>query len=74
MNTTAPYELAWDTAAVANGAHTLTAAARDAAGHETASAAVSVTVTNDDRADRDDHESGTGAVWRHGDRDGHGRG
>ena len=45
-NTTAPYRLAWDTTGVPNGAHTLTAAARDAAGN-TASAAVTVTVNND---------------------------
>ena len=45
-NTTAPYRLAWDTTGVPNGAHTLTAAARDAAGN-TASAAVTVTVSND---------------------------
>ena len=32
-DTTAPYEVTWDTATVANGAHTLTAVARDAAGH-----------------------------------------
>ena len=49
-DTTAPYEVAWDTAPVANGAHTLTAVARDAAGHQTTSAAVSVTVTNDTTA------------------------
>src|SRR5205085_1220710 len=49
-DTTAPYELAWDTATVANGAHTLTAVARDAAGHQTTASAVSVTVTNDTAA------------------------
>src|SRR5204863_465320 len=48
--TTAPYELAWDTATVANGAHTLTAIARDAAGQATTSVAVSVTVANDTTA------------------------
>src|SRR5207249_3500803 len=45
-DTVAPYRLAWDTTGVPNGAHTLTAAARDAAGN-TASAAVTVTVNND---------------------------
>jgi hypothetical protein len=45
--TTAPYELSWDTSTVTNGAHTLTAVARDAAGQQTAAEAVSVTVTND---------------------------
>ena len=38
----APYEVAWPTTAAANGAHTLTAVARDAAGHETTATAVSV--------------------------------
>jgi hypothetical protein len=45
--TAAPYAVAWDTKAVANGAHTLTAVARDAAGNVSTSAAVSVTVAND---------------------------
>ena len=35
----APYEVAWPTTTAANGAHTLTALARDAVGHETTSAA-----------------------------------
>ena len=43
---TTPYALAWDTRTVANGAHTLTARARDAAGNSTLSAAVPVNVTN----------------------------
>src|SRR5204862_7753402 len=49
-DTAAPYEVAWDTAPIANGAHTLTAVARDAAGHQTTAADVSVTVTNDTAA------------------------
>ncbi|HEY7512228.1 MAG TPA: Ig-like domain-containing protein, partial [Vicinamibacteria bacterium] len=40
---TAPYAVAWDTAAAATGAHTLTATARDAAGNRTTSAGVGVT-------------------------------
>ena len=44
--TSAPYSIAWDTAAVANGSHTLTATARDAAGNTAASAPVAVTVAN----------------------------
>ena len=43
-------EASWNTTALANGAHTLTAVARDAAGHETTAAAVTVTVTNDTTA------------------------
>ena len=39
-DTTAPYEASWNTTALANGSHTLTAVARDAAGHETTAAAV----------------------------------
>ena len=42
-----PYEVAWPTVAAANGAHALTAVARDAAGRETTSDAVTVTVLND---------------------------
>jgi subtilisin family serine protease len=42
----APYEVAWDTGTVSNGAHVLTAVARDAAGHTT-TATVTVTVAND---------------------------
>jgi glucose/arabinose dehydrogenase/PKD repeat protein len=45
-DTTAPYVLAWDSRGVANGAHALTARARDAAGNSTLSAAVTVNVAN----------------------------
>ncbi len=44
--TAAPYAVSWDTTAAANGAHTLKAVARDAAGNTATSAAVSVTVLN----------------------------
>src|SRR5947207_13656173 len=44
--TTGPYSLTWDTTAAANGPHTLTAVARDAAGNTTTSAPVTVTVNN----------------------------
>lgn len=43
---TAPYAISWNTTATSNGAHTLDAVARDAAGNKTASAAVTVTVSN----------------------------
>lgn len=46
-DTEAPYEVAWETIpAAANGAHTVTAVARDAAGRQTTAASVSVTVAN----------------------------
>jgi hypothetical protein len=45
-DTTAPYAVTWDTTTVANGSHTLTAVARDAAGNTTTSAPVTVTVSN----------------------------
>jgi parallel beta-helix repeat protein len=45
-DTLAPYQISWDTTTVANGAHTLTAVARDAAGNTTTSDPVSVTVNN----------------------------
>ena len=45
-DTASPYAVSWDTRAVANGAHTLTAVARDPSGNITTSANVGVTVTN----------------------------
>ena len=41
-----PYTLSWDTRAEVNGAHTLTAVARDGANNTTSSSPVAVTVTN----------------------------
>jgi len=43
---TAPYSIAWDSTSVANGSHTLTAVARDAAGNKTTATPVTVTVSN----------------------------
>ncbi len=45
-DTAAPYSVTWDTTTAANGSHTLTAVARDAAGNTTTSSAVTVTVDN----------------------------
>jgi glucose/arabinose dehydrogenase len=45
-DTAAPYALTWDSRTVPNGAHTLTARARDAAGNTTTSAVVNVNVGN----------------------------
>jgi glucose/arabinose dehydrogenase len=45
-DTAAPYALAWDTRVVSNGAHTLTARARDTAGNTALSAPVTVNVSN----------------------------
>jgi cysteine-rich repeat protein len=42
----APYSVSWNTASAANGSHTLTAVARDAAGNIAVSAPVNVTVNN----------------------------
>jgi uncharacterized repeat protein (TIGR01451 family) len=42
----APYSTDWNTAVASNGVHTLSAIARDAAGRETTSATVTVTVSN----------------------------
>src|SRR5438309_8177882 len=44
--TTAPYTLPWTTTTVSNGTHTLTAAARDAAGNLATSAVINVSVAN----------------------------
>lgn len=45
-DTIAPYTVTWNTTSVADGAHTLTAVARDAAGNQTDSTSVSVVVSN----------------------------
>jgi hypothetical protein len=45
-NTTSPYSASWNTTTAGNGSHTLTAVARDAAGNQTTSASVTVTVSN----------------------------
>src|SRR3989449_923931 len=45
-DTSGPYSISWNTTTVSNGTHTLTAIARDAAGNQTTSAVVSVTVNN----------------------------
>ena len=45
-DTTAPYAVSWPTTALANGNHTLTAVARDAAGNSATSAGVVVAVDN----------------------------
>jgi Concanavalin A-like lectin/glucanases superfamily/Bacterial Ig domain len=44
--TAAPYTVSWDTAGAVNGAHSISARARDAAGNQTTSAVVGVTVSN----------------------------
>jgi hypothetical protein len=46
-DTAPPYSISWNTTGATNGAHTLSARARDAAGNLTTSAAVTVTVSND---------------------------
>ncbi len=45
-DTTSPYSTNWDSTTIANGTHTITAVARDAAGNTTTSSPVSVTVNN----------------------------
>jgi hypothetical protein len=45
-DTTAPYELGWDSTAVADGSHTIAARARDGAGNTATSSPVAVTVKN----------------------------
>jgi glutamine amidotransferase PdxT len=45
-DTSSPYSISWNTASVSNGSYTLTATARDAAGNQTTSTAVTVTVQN----------------------------
>jgi hypothetical protein len=45
-DTSAPYSISWNSASLADGAYTITAVARDAAGNSTTSAGVAVTVSN----------------------------
>src|SRR6185503_831850 len=45
-DTTAPYSVTWNTTTAGNGAHALTARARDAAGNIATSVAATVTVDN----------------------------
>jgi hypothetical protein len=45
-DTAVPYSVSWNTATAANGTHTLTARARDAAGNLTTSAPITITVSN----------------------------
>ncbi len=45
-DTTAPYEVSWNTTGASNGSHTLSARATDEAGNQQTSAGVSVTVAN----------------------------
>jgi hypothetical protein len=45
-DTTSPYGVSWETLTATNGAHSLTAVARDLAGNTTTSAGVGVTVSN----------------------------
>jgi len=49
-DTTAPYSVQWNSAAVANGAHVITAIARDASGNTQTAASASITVNNDTTA------------------------
>jgi hypothetical protein len=45
-DTSSPYSVVWSSTAVANGTHTLTAVARDAAGNTKVSSGLSITVGN----------------------------
>jgi hypothetical protein len=49
-STTPPFSLSWDTDQEANGSYTLSAKARDAAGHTTTSAYITVTINQPGRA------------------------
>jgi hypothetical protein len=45
-HTSAPYNVTWNTTAIANGSHTLSASARDAAGNESTATEVTIEVSN----------------------------
>jgi hypothetical protein len=59
-DTTAPFSISWNSALFPNGAHSLSAVARDAAGNTAASAPVSVTVSNTGTVCQT-----SGASWQH---------
>jgi len=59
----APFSLTWDTAAVANGSHTLAAVARDAAGNQTTSASISVSVSNSTSTNPPPASATNDVVW-----------
>ena len=46
-DTASPYSISWNTTAVVNGSHTLTAVARDSSNNTTTATAITVTVNND---------------------------
>lgn len=65
-DTVAPYSAAWDTSAVADGPHTLSATAQDTAGNTRKSAGVTVTVANNQSAVTRSEESAatySGSGW-----------
>ena len=67
-DTAAPYSISWDTTTTANGSHTLTAVARDAAGNRTTSSPVTVTVSNSSggtttRIEQDDPAVAYSGTW-----------
>lgn len=63
-DTTSPYSTQWATTGVANGSHSLTSKAFDAAGNSTTSSAVSVTVNNTSTfLFTDDFEDGNASNW-----------
>lgn len=49
-DTAAPYAISWNSTLTNNGSHSITAVARDAAGNQTTSAAITVNVANDSGA------------------------
>jgi hypothetical protein len=60
---TAPYSSTWDSRAVANGTHTITARARDIGGNISTSTPVSVTVTNSSSQEAEFGSWSTPAAW-----------
>src|SRR5690606_19276377 len=65
-DTSAPYQISWNTTTVANGTHTIRAVARDAAGNTATSAPVTVTVNNSTGGSGGSGSggSGSGSRWR----------
>jgi hypothetical protein len=61
-DTTSPYSITWDSRAVTNGSHTISAVALDAAGNSAISSNVAVTVTNTERVAAFGFEEASGAT------------
>jgi hypothetical protein len=59
----APFNMTWNTLSVANGAHTLTAVARDQAGNQTTAETISVVINNTTSPTNSNTLPGASTIW-----------